>query len=174
MSLRRVMRASSVGLFVLGVCGLIATESFVSANKAEDAKKYTEQLKTSKDPKKRAEALEELGKLGQIMKSLVEPALPEIAKSLDDKNADVRKAGALAYGRVDPDPKDAVPALVNLLKNDKEEAVKIAAAQGLAAMGDKAKEAVSSLREVQKSEDKKSKLAKAAGEAMKSINGKKK
>ena len=39
------------------------------------------------------------------------------------------------------------------------------AANGLAAMGDKAKEAMPALREVQKSEDKKSKLAKAAQEA---------
>lgn len=174
MSLRRAMKVSSLGLFLLGVFGLIAAESLVAASKAEDAKKYAEQLKNSKDPKKKAEALEELGKLGQIMKSLVEPAVPDIAKSLEDKSADVRKAGALAYGRVDPNPKEAVPALVKLLKEDKDEGVKIAAANGLAAMGDKAKEAVSSLREVQKSEDKKSKLAKAAGDAMRSINGAKK
>lgn len=174
MSLRRAMKASCIGLFLLGVFALIGAESLIAANKAEEAKKYTEQLKSSKDPKKRAEALEELGKLGQIMKSLVDSALPDIVKSLEDKNADVRKAGALAYGRVDPDPKEAVPALVKVLKDDKEESVKIAAAQGLAAMGERAKEAVSSLREVQKSEDKKSKLGKAAGDALRSINQKKK
>ncbi len=174
MSPRRNLRASSLGLFLLGVIGLIVTESYVSASKAEDAKKYIEQLKTSKDAKKRAEALMELGKLGQIMKSLAEPALPEMKKALDDKDSDVRKAAALAYGRVDPDPKEAVPALVKLLKDDKVEAVKIAAANGLAAMGDKAKEAMSALKEVQKSEDKKSKLAKAAGDAQKSIRGPKK
>lgn len=174
MSVRRVMKLSSLGLFLLGVFGLLAADALVAANKAEDAKKYADQLKTSKDPKKKAEALEELGKLGQIMKSLVEPAVPDIAKALEDKDADVRKAAALAYGRVDPDPKEAVPALVKLLKEDKNEGVKIAAANGLAAMGDKAKSAVSSLREVQKAEDKKSKLAKAAGDAMRSINGAKK
>jgi HEAT repeat protein len=167
------MRFVAVGLFAAGVFALVAADSLVAASKAEEAKRHTETLKTSKDAKKRAEALEELGKLGQIMKSLVEPALPEMKKALADKDAGVRKAAALAYGRVDPDPKEAVPALVKMLKEDKEESVKIAAAQGLAAMGDKAKESLPTLREIQKSEDKKSGLSKAAREAMRSINAKK-
>jgi HEAT repeat protein len=174
MSFRRGMRFASVGLLAFGLFALVAADSIVAASKAEEAKKYTEQLKSSKDAKKKAEALEELGKLGQIMKSLVTSAIPDIKKSLDDKEASVRKAAAVAYGKVDPDPKEAVPALVKLLKDDKDEGVKIAAANGLAAMGDKARDAIPDLRAVQKSEDKKSKLAKAAQDAMRSINPKKK
>lgn len=174
MSYRRGLRIASLGLLAFALVALVASDSLVAASKAEDAKKYTEQLKSAKDPKKKAEALEELGKLGQIMKSLVTSAVPEIVKALGDKEASVRKAAAVAYGKVDPDPKDAVPALVKLLKEDKDEGVKIAAAQGLAAMGDKAKDAMPELRAIQKSEDKKSKLAKAAQDAMRSINPKKK
>lgn len=170
----RGLRIVSLGLLAFGLLALVASDSLVAASKAEDSKKYTEQLKTSKDAKKKAEALEELGKLGQIMKSLATPAEPYIKAALADKEASVRKAAAVAYGKIDPDPKEAVPALVKMLKEDKDEGVKIAAANGLAAMGDKAKEALPSLREIQKSEDKKSKLAKAAQEAVRSINPKKK
>lgn len=174
MSLRRGLRLASISILAFSLFALVAADSIIAANKAEEAKKYTEQLKTSKDAKKRAEALVELGKLGQIMKSLVEPAIPEIKKALEDKDSSVRKAAALAYGRIDPDPKEAVPALMELLKNDKDESVKIAAANGLAAMGDKARSAMPALREIQKSEDKKSKLAKAAQDAIRSIGAKNK
>ena len=173
MSIRRGSRIAAVGLLAFGLFALVAADSIVAASKAEDAKKYTEQLKNAKDAKKRAEALEELGKLGQIMKSLVTSAVPDIKKALTDKEASVRKAAALAYGKIDPDPAEAVPALVKMLKEDKDEGVKVAAAQGLAAMGDKAKDALPTLREIQKSEDKKSKLAKAAQDAMRSIRPKK-
>ncbi len=174
MSLRRGLRITSIGLLAFGLLALIASDSLIAASKAQEAKKYTDQLKTSKDPKKRAEAIEELGKLGQIMKSLAEPALPDIKKALEDKDTGVRKAAATAYGKLDPDPKEAVPVLVKMLKEDKDEGVKIAAVQGLAAMGDKAREAMPTLRQVQKDGDKKSKLSKAAQQALRSINPKKK
>jgi HEAT repeat protein len=169
---RATFRVSTLSLFILGILGLVASESFVSAGKAEDAKKYTEQLKTSKDPKKRAEAIVELGKLGQIMKSFTEAALPDIMKGLDDKEAVVREAAALAYGQLDPDPADAVPTLVKMVKEDKETIVKIAAINGLAAMGNKAKAALPTIRDVMKNEDKKSEMFRKAQTAAKSITAK--
>ena len=174
MSMRRVMKVLSIGLFVLGAFAIVGADGVDAANKQEDAKKFHEQLKTTKDVKKKIEALEELGKLSTIMASYSEAAIPDIAKALEDKDAGVRKAAAISYGKSSADPKDAVPALTKLLKEDKSEDVKIGAAQGLAAMGSNAKDALGDLRDLQKSEDKKSKLGRAAGEAVKAIAGKKK
>ncbi len=170
----RVLRCITVTAFAVGVFAILSVDGIEAANKQADAKRYLEQLKTTTDAKKKVEALEELGKLGQIMASLAEPAIPYMAKALEDKEPTVREAAAYAYGRSNPDPKDAVPALVKLLKNDKEEKVKLAAASGLAAMGSSAKDAIPALKEIVKNEDKKSKLAKSAGQAMKSINAKNK
>ena len=122
----------------------------------------------------RATALTELGKLGQIQKSLVADAAPLMVKALDDKDAKVRAAAARAYGMIDPDPKEAVPALLKLAKGDKDEDVKVAAVQGLGTMGTGAKAANKDLREIAKTyKDKKSKLGRAAQNALRSINPKK-
>jgi HEAT repeat protein len=172
MNLLRTFKVRTLGLFLLGIAGLILTNSIVDASKAEDAKKFTEQLKTSKDAKKKVEALQELGKLGQVMKSLVADAAPLIVKALEDKDTSIRAAAATAYGKIDPDPKEAVPALVKLLKDD-QEAVKIGALYGLAAMGQNAKEARSAVKAVMEDAGKKGDLAKAAKAAQQSIGGKK-
>jgi HEAT repeat protein len=178
MSPRRLAKLVSVTAFAAALFGLAFADGLEAAGKQEEAKKYHDQLKTTKDAKKKVEALEELGKLGQIMKSLAEPAIPDILKAAEDKSADVRKAAAEALGKCDPDPKDAVPALTKLLKEDKDDGVKIAAAHGLGYMGDTAQDATKDLREVAKanrgSDGKPNKLGRAAGEALRSINGKKK
>jgi HEAT repeat protein len=161
--------ALGFGLFVLATGG-----DLFAASKEAEAKKYHELLKTAPDAKGKVLALEELGKLGLLSRDLTEKALPDMLKALKDKDAAVRAAAAEAVGKCDPDPADAVPALVGLLKNDKEEKVKIAAANGLGHMGEKAKDAVSDLKEIQKAGDKKSRLTKAAQDAMRSINGQKK
>ena len=170
----------SPGLKWAAFAGLLAgllTISFAdAAGKQEEAKKYAAQLRTSKDVKKKVEALEELGKLGQIQKALVADVAGDIAESLNDKDASIRKAGAEAYGRIDPDPNEAVPSLTKLLKDDKDEGVRIGAAHGLAYMRDSAKEALPALREVAKAykDDKKSKLGRAASDAVRAIQPKKK
>lgn len=178
MSSRRFAKLVSVSVLAAGLFGLILAAGLEAAGKQEEAKKYHDQLKSTKDAKKKAEALEELGKLGQIMKSLAEPAVPDIIKATGDKSTDVRKAAAEALGKCDPDPKDAVPTLTKLLKDDKDEGVRIAAARGLGYMGETAKDATKDLREVAKEnkakDGKPNKLGRAAGEALRSINGKKK
>lgn len=156
-----------IGLGTLAMRG----EAFAASKEAE-ARKYHELLKSAKDSKTKILALDELGKLGLISRELTEKALPDIAKALKDKDAAVRVAAAEALGKCDPDPADAVPALLDLVKNDKEEKVKIAAMNGLALMRDKAREATSALKDVQKANDKKSKLYKSAGDAINSISGK--
>jgi len=171
---RRALKVSAALLLSLGLTVLTVNANVFAGPSPKDAEKYTNQLKTSKDPKQKVDALNELGKLGQIQKALVTPALESIMKALEDKEATVRAAAAKCLGMIDPDPKEAVPALLKLVKDDKEESVRIAAMQGLGSMGPNAKEASKSLKDIAKQEkaDKKSKLGKAAGNALKSINPK--
>ena len=80
----------------------------------------------------------------------------------------------VCLGQCDEPIDKAVPPLMEMLKNDKEdERVRIGAAQGLASMGSNAKEAIPTLRMLAKGKDKKSNLVKAAKQATKAIAGKK-
>jgi HEAT repeat protein len=167
-----------IGLFAAGVFALMLPAAVEAAGKAEEAKKHIETIKTSKDVKKKTEAFEELGKLGQIMKTLAEPAVPDMLKSLEDKDPAIRKAAAECLGKCDPDPKEALPALLKLVKDDKDESVKIGAIRGLASMTDKAaeKDVMTTLREIVKENkgDQKSKIGREAQNALRSIQPKKK
>ena len=171
MSGSRFMKAGFAFLLALGLMLLAGYDDLMAANKAEEAKKLIELLKKTKDAKVKAETLEELGKLGQVQYKYVEDGIPLMFDGLKDQDAKVRAAAAVAIGRVGPDNSDTVEKLTDLLKNDKEESVKVAAAQGLGALGARAKEAVGDLRAARKSiTDKKSKFAKSIDAALKSIN----
>src|SRR5262249_12308185 len=128
---RFVKAMAAVALFnaMLYIC---VREDAIAADAEADAKKYTEDLKKGKDAKVKITALQELGKLGALQKSLVADALPEIYKSLEDKDAGIRAAAASCLGQCDEPVDKAVPALIKLLKEDKEDSVKIGAAKGLA------------------------------------------
>ena len=154
-----------------GVLYLVVRQEAIAASDISDAKKYTEDLK-KKDAKVRAVALQELGKLAVVQKALVADALPDIYKSLEDKDASVRAAAATCLGQCDEPADKVVPELMKLLKDDKDESVKIGAAKGLAAMGSEAKAALPTLRELVAA-DKKSALGKVATTAVKAISGKK-
>jgi len=162
----------AVTLLLAGVLTLTAPESAIAANKVDEAKKYTQQLKSSKDSKSRVAALNELGDLGRLMKALVKDAMPDMVEALKDKDPEVRGAAATAVGKCDPNS-EALDGLVNMLKNEKTESVKIAALKGLGSAGPNAKSALPAIKEIQKSEDKKSKLAKAAQDASRNIMQKK-
>ena len=174
MSTRRLEKLSAVCWLAVAMTVLAASADLAAADKVKDAQKYTQDLKTSKDATVRAAALTELGKIGQIQKSLVADAAPLVVKALADKDAKVRAAAAKAYGMIDPDPKDAVPPLLKLAREDKEETVKLAAIQGLGSMGPGAKSATKDLREIaQSNKEKKNRLGRAAQNALRSINVKK-
>jgi HEAT repeat protein len=173
MDAARFAKAMAAVALFNGLLYLCVLQDAVAADNEAEVKKYTEDLKKGRDSKTKVTALQELGKLGALQRSLVAGAMPEIYKALDDKDASIRAAAATCLGQCDEPADKAVPALLKLLKEDKEESVKIGAARGLANMGPGAKEAVPALRDIVKSEDKKSKLAKAAQEAVKAIAGKK-
>jgi HEAT repeat protein len=167
---RRFAQALAAVALFNGLLYLCLCDQIQAADKEAEAKKYTESLKKGKDAKAKTEALQELGKLAQIQKSLVADALPDIYKALDDKDAGVRAAAAHTLGQCDEPADKAVPLLVKILKDDKSDDAKVGAAKGLAAMGPGAKSALADLNAVAKSSDKKSNLFKAAKQAVKSIN----
>ena len=169
---RFVKAMAAVALFN-GVLFLIVREDALASEKEEDAKKYAEQLRKGKDAKSKIMALQELGTLAQIKKSLIVPALPDVYKAVEDKDPGVRAAAAETLGK-SGEPYDKVgEILVKLIKDEKEESVKIGALRGLTAMGSDAKDALPAVREVQKATagDKKSKLGIAAKNAITSIAG---
>lgn len=142
-----------------------------AAGMEEEIQNYIKKLK-SRDASARKEAADGIAKIGQIKASFARPAVQPLIESLADKDARVRAAAASALSKIDA-PKEAVPALVRLLKDESEQPVKMAAVTGLGLIGEPAKEAVSALRAIQKdakSEDEK-RLARAAGEAIRQING---
>ncbi len=176
MGARRFVKAMCAVALFNGVLALCVREEVLAGEKDDLAKKYTEDLRKSKDTKVRITALQELGALAQIKKSLAKDALPEIYKAAADKDAGVRAAAAETLGKADEPYDKAGDILVKMLKEDKEESVKIAAAKGLNAMGAAAKDALPALREIVKATkgDKKDKLGIAAQNAVKSIGGTKK
>jgi HEAT repeat protein len=172
--IRRFAQALAAVALFNALLYLSVSADLLAADREAEARKYADDLRKAKDAKTKVTALQELGRLGQIMKSLVEPAMPDVYKALEDKDASVRAAAAYCLGLCDPPPEKAVPALTRLLTEDKADAVKIGAAKGLAAMGPTAKDALPDLRKVFKAADKKSALAKTAQGAIKAIGGKNK
>jgi HEAT repeat protein len=174
MGAARFAKAMAMVALFNGALYLCVLEDALASEKAEEAKKYTEQLRKGKDAKSKIMALQELGTLGQIKKSFIADALPEIYKAVEDKDPGVRAAAAEALGKADEPFEKAGDVLVKILKEDKDDSVKIGALRGLSAMRDSAKDALPAIRDIIKSSDKKSKLGQAAVVANKAIAGTKK
>jgi HEAT repeat protein len=158
----------------VGILGLLSAGTCArAASKEEDVAKYVKDLKSG-IAKTRATAAEEIGKIGQIKAAYAKPALKPLLAVLADKDAAVREAAATALARLD-EPKEAVPALVKLLEDDKDQRVRVAAASGLGLMAEAAKDALPTLREVGKEARDQGRtaqpLAQACGRAVQQITG---
>ena len=173
MSRRLVSKSFALAALTLGVLLLVSPEGFALAGKKEEADKFLAELRTGKDAKAKVYAIEELAKIGQIQKSAIKDAIPEMMKALENKDGAIRAAAAKAVGMIDPDPKEVVPILLKMVAEDKDEGVRLGAIAGLGQMGAGAKEATKDLRKLVADEDKKSKVGRAAGQALKMINPKK-
>ena len=172
MLFHRSLKATAIAGLTCGLIFLASSDALIAGPTPKEVEKYINDLKTSKDVKVRVTALTELGKAGQIQKSLVAPAEEAMYKALEDKDAKIRAAAAKSVGMIDPDPKKAIPILVKMMKEDKDDSVKVAAAQGLGYIGEGATDAVGDLKGVIKAEnkDKSSKLGKAARQALATIS----
>jgi hypothetical protein len=125
-------------------------------------RKVMELLKDLKDPdpKTRISAVEDLGHLAEVKLDDAKPAIPALLKSLKDRDAGVRRAVIAAMEKIEPDPKDYVPALTELLKKERDATVRLAAVRTLGQIGPPAKSAVSTLKDLQKEIQKAAKKAK--------------
>lgn len=113
-------------------------------------------LGQDKQAKARAAAAAELAKLGQDKVERIKPHIPSLLKALKDPDAAVRAAvlGALAVAK--PEAEDLVPALIERLKNIREErSVRLAVVELLGATGPSAADAVPYLEIWQQRESKK-------------------
>jgi HEAT repeat protein len=157
-------------LCLAGLLALVGHQGYAQSKK-DDVAPLIKDLK-NKDPKVRISAADELGHRGAVRAADVKDALPLLLGLVKrDKDAGVRKSAALAVGKVDPDPKDAVPVLIDAL-TDKSTAVRTAAATALGQFGSNAADAIPALTEAQKDKDRG--LSRAAGMALRSIRDKKK
>ena len=139
----------------LAVLCLCAAATLAGPGRKE-AERAMNDLRSAKDAKAKAAAFLEVGKIGQVQKSLVASAFDDAVKGLEDKEPVVRAAAAECYGMLDPDPKEAVPALRKMLTAEDEDLrVRIGAAKGLGAIGAGAKEALPDLQKIQREFNKK-------------------
>lgn len=169
----RFLKAMAMVALFNGTLYLCVREEALASEKEEEAKKYTEQLRTSKDAKVKTKALTELGALAQIKKSFITDALPDVYKATEDKDPGVRAAAAETLGKADEPFSKAGEILMKMVKDDKEDGVKIGALRGLSVMGPNAKAAKGTIQEVVKATagDKKSKLGQVAKDALKAVGG---
>src|SRR5205809_6651504 len=165
------MKSLATALSVFGL--IVFAASARATDKEAEVAKYVKELKSA-SAKTRAAAAEEIGKIGQIKASYAKPAVQPLLDVLKDKDPSVRQAAATALARID-EPKEVVPALETLLKDDKEQRVRAAAAAGLGLMGEASTEALPTLRKVAQEARTKGKdaqpLAQACGRAIQQITG---
>jgi HEAT repeat protein len=114
---------------------LLAAAPVLAGPGKKEADRAIADLRSGKGAKVKMAALKELGKIAQVQTSLVASAADDVAKLLADPDTGVRAAAAETYGQIDPDPTEAVPALLKLLTDDADTLVRAGAARGLGAMG---------------------------------------
>jgi HEAT repeats len=137
-------------------------------SKKDEVAGYIKDLKRG-DAKTRATAAKELGNIGAVNAADTKDAVPLLIQRLkNDRDKGVKQAAATALGRIDPDPEQAVPALITALK-DKNAAVRAAAATSLGQLGAEARDAVPALRTAQ--DDKDRGVSRAARMAIRTIQG---
>lgn len=134
------------------LCGLVWLPAGVGhAQSPDDDRNVPKQLKrlASKDPKERAAACENIGAVGEVRAADAAPAVgPLCAAAKSDADPIVRAAAVTALGKIDPDPKKALPVLLALVKDDKADTVQLAAIYALGGLGPVSKEALPLLQSI--------------------------
>jgi HEAT repeat protein len=151
---------------------MVLASASADTPKKEDVPKLIAALKTSANAKVRAQAADDLGKVGAIRASYAADAIDPLINALaKDKDADVRKSCAAALGDIGSEAEKVVKALTEALA-DSSANVKIAAAAALGQFGSEAKSALSLLQELAKAKGKDDKkLSQAAAAAVRQISG---
>lgn len=192
--MKRLALLGLAGLFLSG--GDLSAQG-----KKDEVQKYIKQLnsKDAKQRLNAVEGIAKIGQIrASYAKDAVEPLCMRVQK---DDDAGVRASAAMALGQIDADSEKAVPVLIKALESDKDRRVQINAITALGYFRDGAKEALPLLKKINddagaeakkyraeetaaiKAGDKKKaqearrksqpfqEMARAAGEAMRSIGG---
>jgi HEAT repeat protein len=154
---------------LLGMIG--STAVVVAARTDDDMTALLKELK-SKNAGVRAAAAREVGRLGAIRASDAKEAIPLLLNIVKkDTESSTRKAAMEALARIDPDPKETVPVLLDALK-DKNAAVRQAAAEALGQFPGQSQEIIPVLKETEK--DKNKMVERAAKMSLKNLREQKK
>lgn len=147
-------------LLMLLAAGILVTAGTAdlgaqTKKKKEQVDKLIATLKTDKDAKKRLEAAQELQRIGEVRAKDAQPAADVLVEAfLKDGDGNVRVAAGTALRVIEPDAKQVLPAVLQVLKNDKEGNGVLAVAALLAAtLGKEAKEAAPLIAEIKKREE---------------------
>jgi HEAT repeat protein len=126
----------------------------------------------SKNAGIRTAACREVGRIGAVRASDARDAIPLLLNMVKkDKDANPRKAAVDALGRIDPDPKEVVPVLLEALR-DKDAGVRQAAATALGQFPSEAPDIIPVLRDTEK--DKNKMVERAAKMSLKNLREQKK
>ena len=152
--------------------GFISITSVVEdAFADDDLPTLLKELK-SKKAATRAAAAREVGRLGAVRASDAKEAIPLLLNIVKkDTESSTRKAAMEALARIDPDPKDTVPVLLEALK-DKNAVVRQAAAEALGQFPSESQEIIPVLKESEK--DKNKMVERAAKMSLKNLREQKK
>jgi HEAT repeat protein len=144
------MKRLAIGLtcLLLGLSGG-ATAQVKTKAEVDDLVKV---LKTSKDPKARVSAANELAQTGLVRLALIRPTEPALIEALKDENQEVRGAALGVLGLLTPYKKERVPNLLLLLKDGENPNTIGAAAVMLGQTQGGAKEAIPLLEDIAKKE----------------------
>ena len=152
--------------------GLISFTAVVDDALADDDLTTLLKELKSKNAGVRASAAREIGRLGAVRAADAKEAIPLLLNIVKkDLEASTRKAAMEALARIDPDPKETVPVLLEALK-DKNATVRQAAAEALGQFPSESQEIVPVLKETEK--DKNKMVERAAKMSLKNLREQKK
>ena len=154
-------------LLLVAGCLLLAPAEEQAVPRKEQVPSLIKLLK-NKDAKARAGAAEDLGQVGAVRAQDAEPAVIPLKDALRDKDAGVRRAAAVALGKIRLEAKAVVPELAQGLE-DRSSAVVQASAVALGAFGAEAREALPALQKAQKNAGADKKLRKVIQGAIQQI-----
>jgi hypothetical protein len=142
-----------VGLVFLGISAGDAAAQ--KKAKEKEAEMHAKTLKSDKDAKKRLAAATALYEIAEVKVSYVQPHTAILVTALKaDADAMVRVAAGRVLQICEPEGKDVIPTLSELIKNDKENGAVLAIAVSiLGNYGKDAKDAIPAIQDIKKREE---------------------
>jgi HEAT repeat protein len=151
--MRTVLLTCLTAVFLFGLTGTSAGQVKKKQEEPIKDKKLAGIVKDlkHKDAKTRVAAMKDLLEMAQVRPSDAAPAISYVFPMLKDLDASVRRTAILTLEALDADSKQFVPPLVDILKKDKDPAVRLAAVTAVGNIGPPASAAAPALEAIQRS-----------------------